>query len=158
MATAANKRRSWLVSQFSLRVLLLAFTTFAIAFPIWYRWPYEEREVYAEAGVSRAERITTWQRQWGGERTKHGPERYTIDGVTFRSTNYRNGRKHGPHTEYTLIDGADSRGVYVIRSPHPIEVGQYADGEEVGPWMVVIWGEPRFFIHPNNIHPNNPGQ
>jgi hypothetical protein len=28
--------------QFSLRLLLLAVTTFAIGFPIWYRWPIEE--------------------------------------------------------------------------------------------------------------------
>jgi hypothetical protein len=152
MATAANTPRPWLRPRFGLRLLLLAFTAFAVGFPIWYRWPYEEREV-AEAGVSRVERITTWQRQWGGGRLKRGPERHTIDGVIFRSTNYRDGRKHGPHTEYTLIDGADSRGLYVIRSPHPTEVGQYADDEEVGPWMVVIWGEPRFFVHPNS-----PGQ
>jgi len=27
--------------QFSLRLLMLALTAFAIGFPIWYRWPYQ---------------------------------------------------------------------------------------------------------------------
>ena len=38
----AAPRRSRL--QFGLRMLLLGLTAFAIGFPIWYRWPFEEVE------------------------------------------------------------------------------------------------------------------
>ena len=36
----AKAPRRWF--QFSLRLLLIAFTAFAIGFPIWYRWPYQK--------------------------------------------------------------------------------------------------------------------
>ena len=65
--TAARPRR-WRL-QFSLRVLVLALTAFAIGFPIWYRWPYREATVHRDStGAVAARRITTWQRQWGGGR------------------------------------------------------------------------------------------
>ena len=39
-AAEPAKRRWSPRLQFSLRVLLLAITAFAIGFPIWFRWPY----------------------------------------------------------------------------------------------------------------------
>src|SRR5262245_39496345 len=86
--------RRWRL-QFSLRLLLAAFTSFAIGFPIWYRWPYQEAESLA-AG-DRAVRITAWQRQWGGGRLKHGPERLIVNGQTAELTTYLRGRKEGPY-------------------------------------------------------------
>src|SRR5438034_10302208 len=62
--------------QFSLRLLLLAITAFAIGFPIWYRWPYQEvldeRDPLTRAVTSK--RILNWQRQWGGDRLLHGKQ------------------------------------------------------------------------------------
>src|SRR5262245_49702478 len=74
--------RRWLPRpRFSLRVLLIALTVFAIGFPIWYRWPYGETEmIYRQVGgipnntlppLGRIVKI--WQRQWGGGRLQHGP-------------------------------------------------------------------------------------
>lgn len=87
--------------QFSLRLLLLAFTAFAVGFPIWYRWPYEETELHP-GGI--AKRITTWQRQWGGGRRKHGSERLVERGKVIERVMYRNGLRHGPY-ESNLLRG-----------------------------------------------------
>src|SRR5262245_24123007 len=86
--------RSWLRPRFSLRVLLLAVTAFAIGFPIWYRWPYEERPPF----IGARDVVITWQRQWGGGRV--GIQRiYFGDDSVFTYT-LRNdmGQKHGPCT------------------------------------------------------------
>jgi hypothetical protein len=138
-SSAARPRRFPL--QFSLRLLLLAFTAFAIGFPIWYRWPYEE-EIPEPGGLTRsdpftpfdgldpfisaptgsptARRITTWQRQWGGGRLKHGVERL-IDGENVQSTTYVRGKKHGP---------------YADRDASEFEVtGQYVDDMKEETWI-----------------------
>src|SRR5215813_10864191 len=89
--------RPWRI-QFSLKLLLVAFTAFAIGFPIWYRWPYEEVEDVSP--TSKTKRVITWQRQWGGSRIKHGRERVATNLGTFdavETTTYRNGQKHGAY-------------------------------------------------------------
>src|SRR5947207_15558420 len=91
-ASSTARPRAWRL-QFSLRLLLLALTAFAIGFPIWYRWPYEEA-IDNPAGASL---ITTWQRQWGGSRVKHGLARLVAGGAAVQSTMYRNGLRHGPY-------------------------------------------------------------
>jgi hypothetical protein len=85
--------RPWRL-QFSLKLLLIAFTAFAIGFPIWYRWPYEETDI-DPTGTARW--ITTWQRQFGGGRRKQGLERLIANGQTIESTMYRNGVRHGSY-------------------------------------------------------------
>src|SRR6185295_1137871 len=92
--TAPSARPGWLRLQFSLRLLLLAFTAFAIGFPVWYRWPYEEAVINPTAIASQ---ITTWQRQWGGGRVKHGPQRLIAGGEIVESVMYLNGLRHGPY-------------------------------------------------------------
>lgn len=74
-AAVTTRPRTWRL-QFSLRVLLVAFTAFAIGFPIWYRWPYRETIEKRDPATGKlwSTRIITWQRQWGGERLPHGPE------------------------------------------------------------------------------------
>jgi hypothetical protein len=59
--------------------------------------------------------ISTWQRQWGGQRLKHGPERWIVDGRTVKTTIYRRGLKQGP----VLGDGFS---------------GQYLDDMKEGVW------------------------
>ncbi|HEY2411361.1 MAG TPA: hypothetical protein VGI40_03925 [Pirellulaceae bacterium] len=85
--------------QFSLKLLLVAFTAFAIGFPIWYRWPYEERDPDPTGTVAVS---TTWQRQFGGGRVKHGLERLIASGRIVESTTYRNGFRHGPYENQGL--------------------------------------------------------
>ncbi len=109
-AAIPARPRAWRL-QFSLRLLLVAFTAFAIGFPIWYRWPYRER-IDNPAGASL---ITTWQRQWGGGRVKHGMERLIAYDEVVESTMYRNGLRHGP------FQGQGIR-------------GQYADDLREGTW------------------------
>jgi hypothetical protein len=116
--TYSSTRRSWPRLQFSLRLLLLALTAFSVGFPIWYHWPYEEPvERRAPKGRS-AQTITTWQRQWGGGRLKHGVERQVRDGRTVETTTYRSGLRHGLHEQ-----GAQR--------------GQYVDDMKEG-----VWTEP----------------
>src|SRR5678815_1683618 len=74
---APKPRRSRL--QFSLRLLLLAFTAFAIGFPIWYRWPYEETEEHDSPdpfskGTTTQTITRTWRRTWGGGKVRSGRE------------------------------------------------------------------------------------
>jgi hypothetical protein len=119
--------------QFSLRLLLIAFTAFAIGFPIWYRWPYQEvlEERDPVRGALMLKRITTWQRQWGGGRLLHGKSEVTQYWIIFRSsigsivttTNYVAGRRNGPYT--VRSDG-----------PIPITTGQYVDDMREGIWTV----------------------
>lgn len=91
--TLHNRPRLWRL-QFSLRLLLFAFTAFAIGFPLWYRWPYEETE---SNPIGPAKETVTWQRQWGGGRKKHGLQRQIWNGKTIESLVYRNGLRHGPY-------------------------------------------------------------
>lgn len=110
--------------QFSLRLLLLAFTAFAIGFPIWYRWPYEEttEEKYPDGTVGTT-RIETWQRQWGGGRLLHGPRRLIFPpGDVVATWQFVNGKEHGPFTV------RDANGLQK-------ETGQYVDGARDGVWF-----------------------
>ena len=127
----ASKSCSWLVPQFSLRLLLLAFTAFAVGFPIWYRWPYEEREIWP-SGAQLANTTTTWQRQWGGGRLMHGVERVEVAGQTYEVTTYFNGKKHGPYITYGFMTGSD--GQKCVSGRIPLVTGQYADDEMDGVW------------------------
>jgi hypothetical protein len=106
-ASSAN-RPSFLRLQFSLRLLLLAFTAFGIGFPIWYRWPYEVEEALPSpirgAGPAESKRISTWQRQWGGGELQEGPERTFLNGHVTSLTTYRSGRKHGPYAGYAISE------------------------------------------------------
>jgi hypothetical protein len=131
--TLSSTRRRWPRPQFSLRLLLLAFTGFAIGFPIWYRWPYEKTEVEyfptgpvgAPTGKDHSTRITTWQRQWGGSKVKHGPERSLFHDAVY-ITPYVNGRRHGL---YTFRDEQEMR-----------ETGHYIDGRKEGTWIETLRG------------------
>src|SRR5262245_65177422 len=98
--STAVSRRSRL--QFSLRLLLLALTAFAIGFPIWYRWPFEEVErEYSSAKVSTANKpyatITrTWRRKWGGGKVQHGRTVNEREGGSLKFVEYfENGQRHG---------------------------------------------------------------
>jgi hypothetical protein len=122
MAIAPTSRRSWLRPRFSLRVLLLAFTAFAIGFPVWYRWPYEERRTYFDLAT-----VSTWRREWGGGRLRQGLAQRKLDGRTYETIMYRNNSEHGP---YTFDDGYGRR-----------IVGQYFDGLRHGVWAETIDGK-----------------
>jgi hypothetical protein len=117
--------------QFSLRLALVAFTAFAIGFPIWYRWPYEEEVVRAAPGFLPTKTIITWRRQWGGGKLKDGPEKVLIGGAVSKITTYRNGRKHGPFTAYVVTSKA---GVRTSDMANPATRGQYVDDWEEGVW------------------------
>src|SRR5262245_11699903 len=102
--------------QFSLRMLLVALTAFAIGFPIWYRWPYEAVDRETPPGSSPVvQEMATWQRQWGGGRLKHGEEKLIVDGRTVMTTMYRNGHRHGPRRGENFA-------------------GQFVDGMKEGIW------------------------
>jgi hypothetical protein len=110
--------------QFSLRLLLLALTAFAIGFPIWYRWPYQEVTEQRDPATGKlwSTRTITWQRQWGGDRLAHGPETMVIaDGRTITDHNVQ-GKRHGPHTV------RDPRGRMRVD-------GQYVNGLKDGRWV-----------------------
>jgi len=125
-------RRSRL--QFSLRVLLLGLTAFAIGFPIWYRWPFEEVEQkyfgadpFAPPRASASQKpyatITrTWRRTWGGGKVQSG--RTVTDSRQGRSKTveyFENGVRHGAFEVY--FDGR------LIRS------GRYEQGKREGTWI-----------------------
>jgi hypothetical protein len=126
--SAAQKPRR-LRLQFSLRVLLVAFTLFAIGFPIWYRWPYAEVETtYAMVGgqPDKSQPLgtfaTKWQRTWGGGRVKHGPSSYeAADGSVRIVDHYANDIRSGPHRYYVNDTLAHS--------------GQFAAGLKTGEWV-----------------------
>lgn len=112
--TAAAPAPRRLPLRFSLRVLLLAVTAFAVGFPIWYRWPYEEEQVsWAKDATGKddhsrppdARRVKTWQRQWGSGRLQHGEERYYIGGKLVELTSYATGKLHGPSRRYDFQHG-----------------------------------------------------
>jgi hypothetical protein len=87
--------------RFSLRLLLAAFTAVAIGIPVWYRWPYEEEQSPLQVAANSNNLpnwriVTTWQRQWGGGRLKHGRETtYRADGSILYVTHYVRGERHG---------------------------------------------------------------
>jgi hypothetical protein len=107
--------RSWLRPRFSLRLLLLGVTAFAIGFPIWWRWPYQE-----QIPTNAVDCVITWQRQWGGGRI--GIMRTQVDAKAIHIETLRNDawQKHGP---CTYDDGEGKR-----------SVGQYFDDERHGVW------------------------
>jgi hypothetical protein len=153
MPDTPERRRSWLRPQFSLRLLLLAFTAFAIGFPIWYRWPYEEVAQFPSpiSGTAKPiddKRITTWQRQWGGSRLKHGPERRTIGGQLTSLTTYHNGHKEGPYMDYSINIQFTGHPIVtstflLVRSSEPVTAGQFADDQKDGVWTEVINGQKK---------------
>jgi hypothetical protein len=104
-------------------MLLAAFTAFAIGFPVWYRWPYEEEDTAATKNNTAIKRIITWQRQWGGGRLKHGPESTYRSGNLILRATYRSGLLHGP---YETRQRTGDR-----------EVGQYVEGKKSGEWRLV---------------------
>src|SRR3954468_608170 len=132
-ATAIARPRPWRL-QFSLRLLLFAFTAFAIGFPIWYRWPYRETivnrfptgPVGAPTGTDESTNVTTWQRQWSGGKLKHGPEKIFFHNCVF-TTPYLNGRRNGV---YTFYDGKELR-----------ETGRYIDDRKEGVWLEQLLGD-----------------
>jgi len=129
---APKPRRSRL--QFSLRLLLLAFTAFAIGFPIWYRWPYREEEIryYQKNGQPDPSRINarivaTWQRQWGGGKKQHGPCWVWRESGDVRTIDhYRNGVRNGP---------------FLLQSDGYDIAGQFVDGEKDGEWLTTHSGK-----------------
>jgi hypothetical protein len=126
MSDNTPTRSHGLPLRFSLRVLLVAFTLFAIGFPIWYRWPYEEEDkglaLERARGSTNAKRISTWQRQWGGGRKKHGPEWEYSNGRLYSITTYRDGNVTGPFTRYWLNHGKVA------------SVGSHQNGVPIGTW------------------------
>src|SRR5262245_14482809 len=123
-ADSKSRPRAWRL-QFSLRLLLVAFTAFAIGFPIWYRWPYKETIEKRDPATGKlwSTRIITWQRQWGGGRLAHGPEQTILgDGDITITKNNVQGKRHGPYTV------RDAKG-------RMREDGQYVDGLKEGRWV-----------------------
>jgi hypothetical protein len=135
MATTPIIRRSWLRPRFSLRVLLLAFTAFAIGFPIWYRWPYEESEAIG-MGIRRTR---TWQRQWSGGRLQHGPEMEFHKGELIKLKTYRNGIMHGPYFDSV---GLSKEGQESVITWEMLTKGEYVDGEKDGKWIEMTYQGP----------------
>ena len=125
--SATPVRRSRFALRFSLRVLFAAFTAVAIGFPLWYRWPYEDVVVRTPtagdpfANYKEFRQITSWQRQWGGGKLRHGSSRTARDGITSSETMFRAGKRHGPYRSF-FITGPLAR------------QGQYFDDKEDGSW------------------------
>jgi hypothetical protein len=124
-ASPTRKRRLWR-PQFSLRVLLIALSLFAIGFPIWYRWPYQDvlEERDPTTGAVTLRRISDWQRQWGGERLLHGKSEVHHlwgGGEIVITTHYVHGNRQGP---YTIRDSKGRNST----------TGQYLDNKREGVW------------------------
>ncbi len=128
--------------QFSLRLLLLAFTAFAIGFPLWYRWPYEEVETN-KAGTSQM--ITTWQRQFGGGKLKHGLQRQIAKGKTIESLTYRHGLRHG------LYESPQARGQFV----NDLREGVWTSPDRTMNWQHgKLHGPAEIRLPPEVLHPS----
>jgi hypothetical protein len=108
-----RRQRVILRLQFSLRLFLLAITAFAIGFPIWYRWPYQEvhEERVRVGGPLISRSVVHWQRQWGGKILMHGKREelqqdWPRGDGTIITTHYVRGKRQGPYTirgsKYTL--------------------------------------------------------
>ncbi|MCI0358138.1 MAG: hypothetical protein L0211_06630, partial [Planctomycetaceae bacterium] len=102
---------------------MAAFTAFAIGFPVWYRWPYEQREAFGS--VPNQYRSITWQRQWGGGRLRHGPTRTVLGRQLVALQTYCNGVLHGPYEDHW------SDGKLHVK-------GQYEAGQREGVWIEEI--------------------
>jgi hypothetical protein len=79
--------------------------------------------------------ITTWQRQWGGGRLKHGPETDILGGQTLSITTYRHGKKHGPYLGYTLSTQFKGTAMQLVGSSEPTTRGQYLNDTKDGIWV-----------------------
>jgi hypothetical protein len=123
MAATSPPHRQPLSLRFSLRALLLAFTAFAIGFPIWYRWPYEVQEPIRTS--PNMYHTDTWQRQWGGGRLRHGPSRTLFGNQLVALRTYRNDILEGPCQDFW------SDGKLHIQ-------GQHLAGERDGLWIEEI--------------------
>jgi hypothetical protein len=148
--------------QFSLRLLLIAFTAFAIGFPVWYRWPYKEvatdtadnrssQFVYERLhpfggattfpraarrqsiAATTVTRTTTWQRQWGGGRLKQGVER-VVSPVSERSTIYGRGRKHGPYSERNAEGDLEVKGQFIDGLKEGVWTYKYPSSKRMAIW------------------------
>ena len=128
--------------QFSLRVLLVAFTLFAIGFPIWYRWPYEEH--VNEPNTLGDRQTIIWQRQWGGERLQVGKRFYSKDRLIL-TMDYQDGELHGEwkrfHNDGTIKESRQyfegkKHGAWVEYSPNgqPRSLSTYHRGKLHGLW------------------------
>lgn len=127
-SAAEPAKRRWLPRlRFSLRLLLLAVTAFAIGFPIWYRWPYRTEEFHyhqtnGKPDPSRlaSRQLITWQRQWGGGKLQQGPMTTWRTALNVRAVErYQHGVKTGP---------------YEFHSDDYDLAGQFLDGEKQGVW------------------------
>lgn len=102
--------------QFSLRLLLLALTAFAIGFPVWYRWPYDKTELIYPNGVvtiagnqrwgpdksqpPAGRVVRTWQRPWGSLRLHHVRTEFEQFEMQLKVVQHHidgNTSNHGPH-------------------------------------------------------------
>ena len=101
MPASPTLARRRLPLRFSLRMLLIAVTAFAIGFPVWYRWPYTEVEVHYRERNGQPDKsqpwgrtVTSWQRQWGGGRLKHGTTTtYFAASKRKHQVEFRNGER-----------------------------------------------------------------
>jgi hypothetical protein len=148
-AQSPTRHRPWRF-QFSLKLLLAAFTVFAIGFPIWYRWPYFETTEVRDptTGAVAEKRITSWRRQFGGDRIRHGKSQRIflenehgtllsltqgILGAGRITEHYSAGRRHGPYSMQLA---------YIPRRQHRTETtGQFADDLREGCWTFTLAGE-----------------
>lgn len=126
MTEPTSAPRSWRL-QFSLRLLLLALTAFAIGFPIWYRWPFEITKHHYPGGDKMKPPIattkSTWQRTWGGGKVRSG--RSVLEGSDGRTTrkkieHYANDKQHGTLEDY--LNGKCAL------------AGEYEHGQRTGTW------------------------
>ena len=164
---SSTSRRWFPRPQFSLRTFLLGVTAVGLGFPAWYRLPYEETKIpsqelvtdYCNLGSHKdpdylySRVTTTWQRQFGGPRLKHGwCRKYDKAGRLKVEQEFRLGKPHGIYRCYS--------GNVVIeegRYEHGWKEGEwieqrYADSEQRGPmhrdkrhgeWLSRQWGHER---------------
>ena len=124
----APKPRRWRL-QFSLRLLLLAFTGFAIGFPIWYRWPFEVTEHnYRDprtGGTTTAPTSSvtrTWRRNWGVGKVLHGRSVTDVPWASMRRIeHYDNGVLHGKYE--------------IFMKGKLTTTGHYDRGQREGTWV-----------------------
>jgi hypothetical protein len=136
-AVIRARPRAWRL-QFSLRVLLVAFTAFAIGFPVWYRWPYVEIvEKHDGAGNLLSKRTITWQRQWGGGRLMHGTEETTqmVGGTPYAATTtYVKGMRQGPYTTQFAKTRFSQKGQYLDDMKEGRWIAQLGEYQTVTNW------------------------
>lgn len=155
-AAAPPTRRALFGPRYSLRLLLVAFTAFAIGLPVWYRWPYTEEEIdYAQRQGQTVKSlpptkrtVTTWQRQWGGGRSKSGMTWIYLNGdLTYRIT-YRNGVSHGPYCWYhrgarvecDYVEGEVNGELREFQDDVLQSVTNYRNGRKEGPYQRFVGG------------------